>query len=71
MSLAIFHSNDFMVALIHVRNLSFVQINDVIESKLISDEELIATIQRCHKENQYAVCPHTAVALSAAYRFVF
>jgi len=47
------------------------KLQDFIEIQLISDKEILATIKKCHDENDgYIVCPHTATAVAAAYRYI-
>jgi len=40
----------------------------VVDSDTIVDEEMIAAITRCHKENGYILCPHTAVGVAYFYK---
>uniref|UniRef100_A0A3B1JMP8 Threonine synthase-like 2 n=1 Tax=Astyanax mexicanus TaxID=7994 RepID=A0A3B1JMP8_ASTMX len=40
----------------------------VLSSGSVSDEGIMEAMVRCWKENQYLVCPHTAVALCHHYR---
>lgn len=40
----------------------------VVNSRTVESEEMIATMVRCHEENQgYTICPHTAVGVAYHY----
>jgi len=39
----------------------------VVDSKCVHDEEMIETLARCYKENDYILCPHTAVGVAYHY----
>ena len=39
----------------------------VVDSKCVHDEEMIETLARCYKENEYILCPHTAVGVAYHY----
>jgi len=35
----------------------------------VHDDEIITTMQRCFKENDYLICPHTATAVAYHYKY--
>merc|ERR1711892_1198313 len=39
----------------------------VVDSKCVHNEEMIETMTRCFKENEYILCPHTAVGVAYHY----
>ena len=39
----------------------------VVDSKCVHNEEMIETLSRCYKENEYILCPHTAVGVAYHY----
>ncbi|XP_034153038.1 threonine synthase-like 2 isoform X1 [Esox lucius] len=39
------------------------QLSQALTSGAVGDQEIVETMQRCWKENQYLLCPHTAVAV--------
>ena len=39
----------------------------VVDSKCVHNEEMIETLARCFKENEYILCPHTAVGVAYHY----
>ena len=39
----------------------------VVDSKCVQNEEMIETLSRCYKENEYILCPHTAVGVAYHY----
>jgi len=39
----------------------------IVDSKCVENEEMIETLARCHKENSYILCPHTAVGVAYHY----
>jgi len=40
----------------------------IVDSICVQNEEMIDTLSRCHKENDYILCPHTAVGVAYHYR---
>lgn len=49
----------------------FLQIQEFIEVTIVTDDEIVSTMNRCYADNgKYVICPHTATALTAAYRCV-
>lgn len=44
------------------------QLSGAVTSVCMSDEAILGTMRRCWEENQYFLCPHTAVAVSAHYQ---
>nr|XP_046226054.1 threonine synthase-like 2 isoform X2 [Oncorhynchus gorbuscha] len=45
------------------------QLSQVITAGAVRDEGIVETMQRCWKENQYLLCPHTAVAVWHHYHY--
>ncbi|XP_020745145.2 threonine synthase-like 2 isoform X2 [Odocoileus virginianus] len=43
---------------------------EAVTSQSVSDEAIIQTMGRCWQENEYLVCPHSAVAVSCHYQQV-
>merc|ERR1719209_2423756 len=43
----------------------------VVDSKCVHNEEMIETVSRCYKENEYILCPHTAVGVAYHYAHQF
>ena len=39
----------------------------VVDSRCVQNEEMIETLARCFKENEYILCPHTAVGVAYHY----
>jgi len=46
----------------------WLQVKEFMEVVLVPDSDIVETVQRCHRENNYLICPHTATALSVAYK---
>ena len=46
------------------------QLSEAVTSQSVSDEAIIQTMGRCWQENQYLLCPHSAVAVSCHYQQV-
>uniref|UniRef100_A0A8D0DU05 Threonine synthase-like 2 n=1 Tax=Salvator merianae TaxID=96440 RepID=A0A8D0DU05_SALMN len=44
------------------------KLSEDLKSCSVSDEEIVQTIRRCWEENQYLLCPHTAVAVCYHYK---
>ena len=44
------------------------QLSEAVTSQSVSDEAIIQTMGRCWEENQYLLCPHSAVAMSYHYQ---
>ncbi|XP_029920750.1 threonine synthase-like 2 isoform X2 [Myripristis murdjan] len=38
-------------------------LSDVLSTGMVTDEEILDTMRRCWEDNQYLLCPHTAVAV--------
>ncbi|XP_024236275.1 threonine synthase-like 2 [Oncorhynchus tshawytscha] len=45
------------------------QLSQVLTAGAVRDEGIVETMQRCWKENQYLLCPHTAVAVWHHYHY--
>ncbi|XDB55279.1 PREDICTED: threonine synthase-like 2 isoform X2 [Capra hircus] len=46
------------------------KLSEAVTSQSVSDEAIIQTMGRCWQENQYLLCPHSAVAVSCHYQQV-
>ena len=46
------------------------QLLEAVTSQSVSDEAITQTMGRCWQENQYLLCPHSAVAVSCHYQQV-
>ncbi|XP_054848134.1 threonine synthase-like 2 isoform X2 [Eublepharis macularius] len=44
------------------------ELSEVLTTSSISDEEILQTMKDCWEENQYLLCPHSAVAVSYHYK---
>lgn len=44
------------------------QLSQVLSTGTVSDEGILETTRRCWEENQYLLCPHTAVAVWHHYQ---
>ncbi|XP_049640882.1 threonine synthase-like 2 [Suncus etruscus] len=44
------------------------QLSGAVTSVCVSDAAILGTMRRCWEENQYFLCPHTAVAVSVHYQ---
>lgn len=54
----------------HPSDLGTYQLLATVTSESVSDEAITQTMSRCWKENQYLLCPHSAVAVSYHYQQV-
>lgn len=56
------HSNS------HASDPGTCQLSEVVTSESVSNETITQTMGRCWEENQYLLCPHSAVAVSYHYQ---